>query len=100
MSLTLSGTAYSMNQASVIIDLLSQVTASRKQQLPGKDVTVNVKSKPNSFVGILAVDTRVSRLNRMHKGNDITMQTVVNELRTYDSAQDPDFYPWFKVSAF
>ena len=91
---------YSIKQASVNhINLLLQVTPSRKQQLPGKDVTVNVKSKPNSFVGILAVDTRVSRLNRMHKGNDITMQTVVNELRTYDSAQDPDFYPWFKVSA-
>ena len=77
---------------------LPQVTASRKQQLPGKDVTVNVKAKPNSFVGILAVDTRVNRLNRLHKGNDITMHTVVQELRTYDSAQDPDFYPWFKVN--
>ena len=75
------------------------VFASRKRQLPGKDVTVNVKSKPNSFVGILAVDKRVHRLNKLHsqENNDITMGTVVDELRTYDSAQDPDFYPWFSV---
>ena len=75
------------------------VSASRQQQLPGKDITINVKSKPDSFIGILAVDKRVNALNRKYSENrnDITLETVVSELRTYDSGRDPNFYPWFSV---
>ena len=75
------------------------VSASRQQQLPGKDITINVKSKPDSFIGFLGVDKRVSALNQKYSenGNDITFETVVKELRTYDSGRDPNFYPWFSV---
>ena len=75
------------------------VSASRQQQLPGKDITINVKSKPDSFVGILGVDMRVNALNQKYSDNrnDITLDTVVKELRTYDSGRDPNFYPWFSV---
>ena len=76
-----------------------EVSASRQQQLPGKDITINVKSKPDSFIGFLAVDKRVNALNQKYDDNrnDITLDTVVRELRTYDSGRDPNFYPWFSV---
>jgi hypothetical protein len=57
-------------------------------------VTVNVKSKPNSFVGLMAVDARVNSLNL---GHDINMEEVIDEIRSYDTARDPSFIPWFKV---
>ena len=67
----------------------------RRQSFPGKSVTVNVKSKPNTFVGLMAVDARVNSLNL---GHDFTMEDVVDEIRSYDSARDPSFIPWFKVN--
>ena len=67
----------------------------RRQSFPGKSVTVNVKSKPNTFVGLMAVDARV---NSLKLGHDFTMEEVVDEIRGYDSARDPSFIPWFKVS--
>jgi len=33
-------------------------------------------------------------------GNDITLDEVVDEIRSYDSARDPAFIPWFKVTQF
>ena len=71
-----------------------EIFASRRTTLPGKDVTVNVKTQPNSFVGLMAVEKSVSAFT---PGHDITMSDVVNELRGYDSAKDPEFYPWFRV---
>ena len=71
-----------------------EIFSSRKSQLPGKDVTVNVKTQPNSFVGIMAIEKSVLPFASNH---DITMSDVVDELRTYDSASYPDFYPWFRV---
>ncbi len=71
-----------------------EIFSSRKNILPGKDVTVNVKSQPNSFVGIMAIEKSVLPYSSSH---DITMSDVVNELRSYDSATDPEFYPSFRV---
>ena len=71
-----------------------EIFASRRQTLPGKDVTVNVKTQPNSFVGIMAVEKSVTAFT---PGHDITMSEIVDELRSYDSATDPDFYSWFRV---
>lgn len=71
-----------------------EIFSSRRQTLPGKDVTVNVKTQPNSFVGLMAVEKSVSAFTPSH---DITMSDVVSELRGYDSAIDPDFYPWFRI---
>jgi len=55
---------------------------------------VNVKTQPNSFVGLMAVENSVLAYT---PGHDITMSDVVNELRSYDSAVDPEFYQWFRV---
>lgn len=71
-----------------------EIFASRRQTLPGKDVTVNVKTQPNSFVGLMAVEKSVLAFT---PGHDITMSDVINELRGYDSAVNPDFFPWFRV---
>eukprot|EP00094_Tigriopus_californicus_P007480 TCALIF_07202-PA protein Name:"Similar to CUBN Cubilin (Canis familiaris)" AED:0.20 eAED:0.21 QI:0/0.76/0.57/0.97/0.85/0.88/35/0/3998 len=71
-----------------------EVWASRKSALPNSDVTVNVKSKPNSFVGIMAVDKSVRALKA---GHDIIHSDVISELRSYDSGKVPAFFPWFQV---
>jgi CD109 antigen len=70
------------------------IWASRQSAFPGSDVTVNVKAKPNSFVGIMAVDKSVRSLK---SGHDVIHADVVHELRSYDSAPDPSFFPWFRV---
>ncbi len=71
-----------------------EIWASRRKALPKSDLTLNLKAKPNSFVGILAVDRSVRSLN---SGHDINKEDVINELRSYDTAAEPSFYPWFRV---
>lgn len=70
-----------------------EIWASRQSAFPRSDVTINVKTKPNSFVGVMAVDKSVRSLKADH---DILQADVVHELRSYDSAPDPSFYPWFR----
>ncbi len=70
------------------------IWASRQSAFPESDVTINVKSKPNSFVGVMAVDKSVRSLK---SGHDVIKSDVVHELRSYDSAPDPSFFPWFRV---
>ena len=77
-------------------------------------MTVNVKTQPNSFVGLMAVEKVISQnyvynllfqtfilflqsVMSFTPGHDITMNDVVNELREYDSATSPEFYDWFRV---
>ncbi|XP_059473013.1 CD109 antigen-like isoform X2 [Neocloeon triangulifer] len=50
---------------------------------PGGNVDVTIRTKPNSYVGLLGVDQSVLLLR---KGNDLTMHDVENELLSYDSA--------------
>ena len=72
-----------------------EIFSSRRQMFPGKDVTVNVKTQPNSFVGLMAVEKSVLAFT---PGHDITMSDVIEELRSYDAAKaDPDFFPWLRV---
>uniref|UniRef100_A0A0A9WLH1 TEP1-F n=1 Tax=Lygus hesperus TaxID=30085 RepID=A0A0A9WLH1_LYGHE len=49
---------------------------------PGASVGITVESKPNSYVGLMGIDQSVILLK---KGNDITEENVLDELRTYDS---------------
>ncbi len=51
-----------------------EIWASRRSTLPKKDLTLNLKAKPNSFVGILAVDRSVRSLR---SGHDISRENVV-----------------------
>ncbi len=71
-----------------------EIWTSRRETLPKSDVTLNLKAKPNSFVGVLAVDRSVRSLK---SGHDINKADVISELRSYDSAVEPSFYPWFRV---
>ncbi|XP_015181620.1 PREDICTED: CD109 antigen-like isoform X2 [Polistes dominula] len=64
---------------------------------PGKDVSLTISSKPNSYVGILGVDQRSFLLK---SGNDITYEKVEKELKSYDTIEespysDFDFYRSF-----
>ena len=89
---------------------------------PGKAVDIIVKSKPNSYVGVLGVDQSVLLLKT---GNDITrvrklifmdafgvffyrgifviivllsnlQQDVMDEVRSYDSTRRPDYTSWYE----
>ncbi len=71
-----------------------EIFASRRQTLPGKDVTINVKARPNSFVGLMAVEKSVLAFTQ---GHDITMSDVIEELESYNSGKDPEFFAWFRL---
>ncbi|UYV85161.1 CD109 [Cordylochernes scorpioides] len=57
---------------------------------PGNMVDIDVETKPNAFVGILAVDQSVLLLK---SGNDISQNDVMEELETYDAGKKrPEFH--------
>ncbi|KAL0273724.1 UNVERIFIED_CONTAM: hypothetical protein PYX00_006334 [Menopon gallinae] len=58
------------------------IDASPSTAEPGKTVELSIKAKPNSYVGVLAVDQSVLLLKT---GNDITHDDVMNELNMYDA---------------
>lgn len=60
-----------------------KVSASREEAKPGQEVELTVKTKPNSFVGLLGVDQSVLLLKT---GNDITNKEVVEEMKSYGSS--------------
>lgn len=79
---------------------------------PGQIVDINVKSNPNSYIGLLGIDKSVLLLRG---GNDLTSDQIWNELemfstqvkhRSYDYSEErkmPCYYnPWddFSVSGF
>lgn len=70
-----------------------ELWASKSNPLPGEKITLNVKSEPNSFVGILAVDKSVKSLKT---GHDLIESDVIDELRSYDSAVEPSFFSWIR----
>ena len=43
----------------------------------------------------MAVDKSVRSLK---SGHDVVRDDVIRELRSYDSAIEPSFFPWFKVN--
>ncbi|KAI5743739.1 hypothetical protein M8J77_021636 [Diaphorina citri] len=48
---------------------------------PGSNIQINLEAKPNSYIGLLAVDQKVLLLKT---GNDIGKEDVMRELRSYD----------------
>merc|ERR1719270_3089200 len=50
-----------------------------------------MRSKPNSFVGLLVIDRSVRSLK---SGHDIEKEDVLNEIKDYDVGQETSFYPW------
>ncbi|XP_013779799.1 CD109 antigen-like [Limulus polyphemus] len=72
------------------VDLSTDVQTTK----PGGQIEVQVKTKPNAYVGILAIDQSVLL---MKSGNDITQQNVVEELGTYDTGKKNKFWPpWYR----
>jgi len=67
------------------------ISIDRKQAFPGTTVDIEMKAKPNSFVGILAVDRSVRSLQNT---NDITRDDMIDEVKHYNAGRDPTFYPW------
>jgi CD109 antigen len=65
------------------------IKLSKNQTEPGKNVTLNIKTLPNSFVGLLGVDQSVLILK---SGNDINKQIVFSELMQYDYANTYNNY--------
>ncbi|ESO03844.1 hypothetical protein HELRODRAFT_191784 [Helobdella robusta] len=64
---------------------------SKNQTEPGdENVYLNVKTKTNSFVGLLAVDQSVLLLR---SGNDITQDVVKSELSTYSEVSGDRGFP-------
>lgn len=57
----------------------------------GGDVSITVTTKPNAFVGVLAVDQR-SLILGTH--NHLTQDTVIEELETYDPGRQNLEGPW------
>ncbi|CAB3366518.1 Hypothetical predicted protein [Cloeon dipterum] len=62
---------------------------------PGVAVDLTIRTKPNSYVGVLGVDQSVLLLR---SGNDLSMRDVENELLSFDSAphepKNPNWPPF------
>ncbi|QQP52137.1 CD109 antigen, partial [Caligus rogercresseyi] len=71
-----------------------EISSTKKETYATSDVTINIKSKPNSFIGILAVDKSVRSLKG---GHDVLLKEVTDELRRYDTVKTPNFFPWFRI---
>lgn len=56
---------------------------------------VQVKTKPNAFVAILAVDQAILLLDKGPGHHDIRREDVINELATYDNAK-PEKPSWYR----
>uniref|UniRef100_A0A8D8UYD5 TEP1-F n=1 Tax=Cacopsylla melanoneura TaxID=428564 RepID=A0A8D8UYD5_9HEMI len=57
---------------------------------PGSNIQISLEAKPNSYIGIMAVDQKVLLLKT---GNDIAKDEVMKELRSYDESPDSNKLP-------
>uniref|UniRef100_A0A1B0ABH0 TEP1-F n=1 Tax=Glossina pallidipes TaxID=7398 RepID=A0A1B0ABH0_GLOPL len=64
-----------------------EVTGS-SQAKPGQEVTLNVKTDPNSYVGLLGVDQSVLLLK---SGNDLHRHAILNDLRPYKNWEENEW---------
>lgn len=67
------------------------ITAPKKAK-PGEEVTINITTTPNSFVGLLGVDQSVLLLK---SGNDWDPNQIINDLSSYDTSTHSsyDYFP-------
>ena len=52
---------------------------------------IELRAKPNSFIGVLGIDRSVRSLKG---GHDIIKEDLLGEIRSYDTGRDASFYPW------
>lgn len=57
---------------------------STEETEPESDVELTIVSKPNSYVGILAVDENINQLKRDY---DIRPKNIIEELQRFDGAK-------------
>nr|XP_045619400.1 CD109 antigen-like isoform X4 [Procambarus clarkii] len=62
---------------------------------PGEDVSITVTTRPNAFVGLLAVDQRALLLAN---ANHLSQDEVVEELEKYDPGRRNLEGPWYTLS--
>nr|AEC50086.1 TEP isoform 2 [Pacifastacus leniusculus] len=62
---------------------------------PGEDVSITVTTRPNAFVGLLAVDQRALLLANP---NHLSQEEVVEELEKYDPGRRNLEGPWYTLS--
>lgn len=60
---------------------------------PETDIDLTIRSQPNSYIGLLAVDQNVGLLK---SGYDITPNHVANELQMYDSSMPSPYWAIMK----
>lgn len=58
------------------------------QAKPGQEVTLNVKTDPNSYVGLLGVDQSVLLLK---SGNDLHRHAILNDLKLYKNWEENEW---------
>jgi len=68
-----------------------EINLDRKQIFPGETVDIELRAKPNSFIGVLAIDRSVRSLKA---GHDIVKDDLLSEIKSYDAGQETSFYPW------
>jgi len=68
-----------------------EISMDKAQSFPGNTVDIELRAKPNSFVGVLAIDRSVRTLKA---GHDIVKEDLYREIKSYDGGQEASFYPW------
>uniref|UniRef100_A0A1B0BJ29 TEP1-F n=1 Tax=Glossina palpalis gambiensis TaxID=67801 RepID=A0A1B0BJ29_9MUSC len=58
------------------------------QAKPGQEVSLNVKTDPNSYVGLLGVDQSVLLLK---SGNDLHLHAILNDLKPYKNWEENEW---------
>ncbi|XP_021920080.1 CD109 antigen-like isoform X2 [Zootermopsis nevadensis] len=66
------------------------INTNSEETRPGTNVELTFEAKPNSYVGVLGVDQSVLLLK---SGNDITEDTVLEELSSYDAGSQTPYWP-------
>nr|BAR45613.1 thioester-containing protein 2 [Scolopendra japonica] len=72
-----------------VFKTLVELNVDPKSAKPGAPMEVSVKTNPNAFVGLSAVDQSVLLLR---KGNDLTTGELLSDLRKYEIGSQYQFY--------
>lgn len=62
---------------------------------PDADIDITVRTQPNSYVGLLAIDQNAAHLR---SGYDLTQNVVSEELKRYDVSNMSPYYTIMKDS--
>ena len=87
--------SYTRDTGEIVADAMDfDVEMNARSSVPGQTVDIEMRSKPNSFIGLLATDKSVRALK---SGHDIEQGDLLNEIKSYDVGQETSFYPWVQT---